>query len=104
MVKGDIEVGTTNPLYDASIKVGASAGSAGASAAAMLYVDTDDHYVRAKIGGELATLLGIKADIDISLKWGWAVDIYDFFFKEEALPIVYAGTIVSGSSKVLIEG
>lgn len=103
VVKGDLEFGTSNRFYDATAKIGASAASVGAGAEALFYVDTDDHYVRAKIGGELALLLGLSVDLDLSLKWGWVVDIYDYIFKEDApAPIIYAGTIISGSSKVLI--
>ena len=50
-------------------------------------------------------MLGIEADLGLSLKWGWAVDLYDKLFGEDVPPIVsLAGVVISGDSKILIGG
>ncbi len=104
VAKGDIEGKSSNIFYDASVKVGGSAGSAALGGDALFYVDADDHLIRAKVGGKVALALGLEVDLDISLKWGWAIDVYDYFFEEEPVPISLAGVIISGGTNVLIGG
>ncbi|OAB78738.1 PAAR domain-containing protein [Cochleicola gelatinilyticus] len=102
VVKGELEGGISNPLFDASGKISGTAASAGAAGDGLLYVDTDDHYVRFKIAGEVALFLGLGFDLDVSLKWGWLVDDDEEPPIPPPPPIIYAGTVISGTPKVLI--
>lgn len=51
MVKGEVEGGISNPLFDVSGKIGGTAGSVGLAGDALGYVDTDDGFLRLKVGG-----------------------------------------------------
>lgn len=105
LVKGDLTVGSSNPFYDVSGKVGGKAGGAGGEFSNLAYVDFDDKYIRTKFTVALEIGLGGEVEFDISLKWGWLSDLYDKIFEEDSPPpIIYGGTIISGIPKVLIGG
>ena len=106
MVKGEIEGGSNNPLFEASAKISGTAASIGATGEGLAYLDMDDQYARVKIGGELALLLGVGADVDLKLKWGWIPDSYKAIknIVEPPKPILYGGTVISGTPTVLIGG
>ena len=46
MVKGEFEAKSSNPLYDASAKIGGTAGGVGGGASGTLYVDTNEQLLK----------------------------------------------------------
>ena len=105
MVKGEIEGGGKSPFYEIAVKAGGTAGSVGVAGDMLAIYDRDDHYVRFKTAGKLALLLGLEADVDVKLKWDWAVSEESNGPKESiSEPIIYGGTVISGIPTVLIGG
>jgi len=78
-------------------KVGAKAGGAAIGAKGGAYVDTDDYKANANVGAELAVLLGLKFDLDITIDLKPLVDFGIGLFNGPM-----EGTIISGCGTVII--
>lgn len=82
-------------------KVGLHGGAAALGGKGGAYLDTDDYEIGANIGGEIAAVLGIKADVEISISGKPIVDaiksIKDYFY-----PPVIEGKILTGCPTVII--
>jgi uncharacterized Zn-binding protein involved in type VI secretion len=82
-------------------KVGLKGGSGAIGGKAGLYVDTDDFEISANLGGEIAALIGIKADLELTLSAKPIVDgiknLIDYF-----VPPVVEGSIITGAPNILI--
>ncbi|MEN4760003.1 MULTISPECIES: PAAR domain-containing protein [unclassified Chryseobacterium] len=82
-------------------KVGLSGGSAAIGGKAGFYLDTDDYEISANVGGKIAALIGIKADVEVTLSGKPIVNLYtsikDYFF-----PPIVEGVILTGCPTVFI--
>lgn len=82
-------------------EIGLSGGSAAIGGKGGMYVDTDDYEIGVNVGGKIALLVGIKADVEVSLSAKPIVEGVKKL-KEWMFPSVIEGTILSGCPTVLI--
>lgn len=97
VARGDYEGQIDLPLLSVKAKGGLKAGSASAGAKVGAYVDTDDYKANVNVGGELALLLGLEADLDITLDLKPLIDFGKSLFNGPM-----EGTIISGCATVII--
>lgn len=95
--KGEYEGQIDIPLISVKGKAGAKAGGAAAGAKVGLYYDTDDHKGNFNVGAELALLLGLEVDLDITLDLKPLFDLW-----ESSIAAPMEGTIISGCATVMI--
>lgn len=95
--KGEYEGQIDIPLISVKAKAGVKAGGAAAGAKVGAYVDTDDYKANVNIGGELALLLGLEVDLDLTLDLKPLIDLGKSLFNGPM-----EGTIISGCATVII--
>lgn len=92
-------------IVNIKVKVSGSVGSVGVSAGGGGYVDTDDYIASVNVNGELAVLLGIGVDIEITVGdlTGKIKSFFQNLFGEnEKESVSLEGVIISGCSNVII--
>ena len=82
-------------------KAGLYGGAGAAGGKGGFYVDADDWEVGAKVGGKIALLIGIKADVEVAISAKPFMNAYDFI-KDYFFPPVIEGKILTGCPTVLI--
>lgn len=97
VARGEYEGQIDIPLLTVKAKGGVKVGSASAGAKGGFYYDTDDYKGNINVGGELALLLGLEIDLDITLD---LKPLVDFINGLDSKPM--EGTIISGCSTVII--
>ena len=101
VMKQEGEVTLEDTFTKVKIKAAALEGAVGAAAGLGGYVDYDDYLINLKISGELAVALGLKADIDVTLKFKPFVDGI-ISIMELINPSIIEGTILTGCPTVII--
>lgn len=97
LVKAEYEGQTDMWLISTKAKVGLMGGNAALGGKAGAYVDTDEYKVSMNVGGKIALLLGLKADLEVTLTAKPLVDLYNYLF-----PSIFPGTVITGCPTVLI--
>jgi uncharacterized Zn-binding protein involved in type VI secretion len=97
LVKAEYEGQSDMWLISTKAKIGLMGGNAALGGKGGFFVDTDDYQVSANVGGKIALLIGLKADLEITIKLKPLVDAYDYFF-----PSVFPGVVITGCPTVLI--
>lgn len=111
LATGTLSLENENTFVRTKVDFGASAGAVGARANLGFYAAKDDYSLNLKVGGKLALLLGLKADVELSVKFKPFVDLYNLIFSSDSdsdsdsapAPTVIEGTILTGCFTVLID-
>lgn len=111
VIKAEAEFDASAPLFKFKATAGASAESVGASVGFGGYLDTKNYAINLRISGMLAAVLGLSADIDITIgdhdgsirKWLFGEDKKAEESKDNAVSGL-AGEVLSGMPTVLIGG
>lgn len=96
--KAEVEGRTDFYFGSAKAKIGVMGGSAALGGKAGFYLDTDDYAISANVGGKIAALIGLKADVEVTLTAKPIVDLWNWLFPPESM----VGTVLSGAPTVLI--